>query len=203
MIRFFIIWLTGMLSLGCADKTLDIEDWRAYIRNPNNGLIQSSQFNQISTQLVYKPSDAMIWQELNYTKTSDKDLIDSLKKKYSPYLYFTLSLSNKGVGLLEAMKGNDSGYYGLLEALSFRMNDHVGMITTCEDTVDVIKTYFFRSFDSGISTDVLLVFGADKVDECESFEVHLKDIGLNLPTQKYPFETSHIRALPRLTLLRD
>ena len=86
--------------ISCGPKTFDTESamW-AYLKNPDNGYLQSKTVNDVAYTFCYKPTDLIVQQFLD---TVSKAEIAKLRAQYSKYLYFTLSISKGGRELLAA-----------------------------------------------------------------------------------------------------
>ena len=78
---------------------------KEYINKEENDYIYKKSVNGVDYSLLYRPTDLLVKQELpeNYV-TKD---VDSLRAKYSKYLYFNLSMSKNDDHIVRAETGRD------------------------------------------------------------------------------------------------
>lgn len=199
--RITIIFAIHLLFLSaCADKPLILEDWRAYLQDEENGLRKNKEWGGLELTLEYRPTDALVWQEYGFSdRIENKKMWDSLSAKYEDQVYFNLSIASNNNDLLTALGSQDPRYYEVLQGLSFKMEEYTGIITFCRDTITTLQANFFRNFDS-TSTDILLVFENQHLLACNEFDIWVKNLGLNMPIQRFTFNSNDLRRTPRLLI---
>lgn len=199
---FFLLVLFFVSVWGCKPKMLELTEWKGYINDPSNGLIQNSEWSKLQMGIKYRPTEAMVWQMLSYPEEGiNQSQMDSLGKLFNDRMYFLLSINHvEGMSLLAAMDPYNQQYRDVLEELSFGMKDHTRVITDCQDTVQTYNAQFFKTYGMSQSTDVLLTFERKELAACDAFDILLFGMGLNMPVQKYHFTSRSLKEIPELIL---
>ena len=141
------IFLVAIITLFASCQQHSFEDKQAlldYIKNPDNGYLQKKNVNGVDFSLLYRPTDLLVSQELS-TKPSQKE-IDSLRNKYSDYLYFNLSLSKNGKELLSSVPKNQGEFGGMVNQLAFGMNRKIHLIANQRDTIPMLDYVYPRVY---------------------------------------------------------
>jgi len=180
---FLLLFFLGLTSCS-KQKTFDSEkEFWEYLNNPDNEYKQLKSVNNIDFSLLYKPTDALVSQELG-GKTSDS-LVSILRKRYSKHLYFTLSMSSNNKELLSGLANNRQKFGAMVNQLSFMMNEKVHVFTKSKDTLALQDYVYPRMYGMTTSTRMLFIY--------ERNEKHLKESYLNLTIQDLGFQTGNIK----------
>ena len=78
------------------------------------------------------------------------------------------------------------------------MDNYVQMTTSEQDTIPLIDFAYPRLYQYGGSTQVMLVFDREKLQEDEWVQLTLDDIGLGVGRQHFRFQMDDIRNVPPL-----
>ncbi|HEY9047244.1 MAG TPA: hypothetical protein VIN08_15170, partial [Ohtaekwangia sp.] len=141
-------------------------------------------------------TDLWVYQEIGKHKATPEQ-IDTLRKKYSQYLYFILSLSANNK---EALHQAASDQYGdLVQTLSFRMNNYVTLTTSVNDSIPVGDFMLNRTYGMSNSTDLLFVFSKEKAKGKDWIQFNLNEFGLGIGNQRFRFEMRDLEKIPEVT----
>lgn len=184
----------SFIAFACQAK-LSESELKAYIKNPENGLLQQKEIGNVNYQITYKPTTLMINQDLRGEKTTEQ-LLDSLKKKYSNYYYFMLNVQVNNQEILNN-KANDVGEFGqAVYQLSFNMNENTFLVTNQNDTLELVDYIYPRMYGMSPQTSMLFVFEKGKNDK--TLTLYLNEFGLNTGDTKYKFLVENINKIPTL-----
>lgn len=168
-----------------------------FVQNPDNGLRESTEVNNIKVTVIYKPTDLLVSQEIR-DKPVDDSRLTALKKKYGSYHYFTVSFSQDNKEALHTQNGMDV-YSDLVQTLSFKMQDYVTLTTSASDTIPVADFMLNRTFGMSSSTDLLFVFSKEKSAGKDWVQFNLNEFGLNTGNQRFRFQKKDLDDIPTLT----
>ncbi len=199
--ELLILLLITLLFSCCSQKTFDSEEeLLSYIKNPENGYFQQKTINGVNISLLYRPTDLLVSQELG-NKTVDKKLIDSLREKYSKYLYFNLSLSKGGQELLSTVPSNRNEFGAMVNQLVFGMGEKVYLYTNKRDTIPLADYVYPRIYGMSGSTSMLFVYPKEEISSnTESITFSLKNIGMQIGEVAFKFNNKNISNKPLLNL---
>jgi hypothetical protein len=170
MNRFYVFLVVILLS-SCTKKSFDTkEELWSYLRDTDHGYLQNKNVNNYDFSLLYKPTDLLVSQELGDSKNREK--LKSLRKKYSQYLYFTLSMSRNNKELLSTTPKNRQEFGRMVNELAFGMDKKVHVFTPKKDTLVLLDYVYPRMYGMSKATTMLFVYPRDKK--------HLKEDYLNL-----------------------
>lgn len=191
------LYLTVILAIcgACEPDRLTPEELDIYIEDEANGLIKFVETGRSRVGVAYRPTDLLVHQDIVGTTTAE--MIEAERKKYSPYLYFILSLSTdnrEALHAAEAMKYGD-----LVQTLSFRMGDYVTLTTDANDTIPVSDFVLNRTYGLSNSTDLLFVFDRMKAEDKEWVQFNLNECGLGIGNQHFRFKMDDIKSIPVVT----
>ena len=195
----FFLLLISLCFVSCSkQKTFDSEDelWE-YLNDPDNGYKQSKNVNNIDFSLLYKPTDALVAQELG-EKTSDS-LVKLLREKYNKHLYFTLSMSKNNKELLSVIPSNKNEFGAMVNQLAFGMSEKVHVYTQSKDTL-VLKDYVYpRMYGMTTNTSILFVYEMNEKHSKEEYlNVSIQDFGFQIKNVKFKIPTKIIKNQPKL-----
>jgi hypothetical protein len=191
------LYLTVILAIcgACEPNRLTPEELDIYIADEANGLIKFVETGRSRVGVAYRPTDLLVHQ--NIAGNATVAMIEAERKKYSPYLYFILSLSTDN---REALHATEAMKYGdLVQTLSFRMGDYVTLTTDANDTIPVSDFVLNRTYGFSNSTDLLFVFDRKKAEEKEWVQFNLNECGLGIGNQHFRFKMDDIKSIPVVT----
>ncbi|HEY9045501.1 MAG TPA: hypothetical protein VIN08_06375 [Ohtaekwangia sp.] len=193
----FISAFLYLFIAGCTSRNLSGEDLTAFAADESHGLHKSvAAANNVTIDVTYRPTDLLVYQEVGKSKTTPQQ-IDSLRKKYSQYLYFILSLSANNKEALHQTGGEQYG--DLVQTLSFRMNNYVTLTTSVNDSIPVGDFMLNRTYGMSRSTDLLFVFNKEKANGKDWVQFNLNEFGLGIGNQRLRFEMDDLEDIPKVT----
>jgi hypothetical protein len=193
-VQLIIVVVLWQAIAGCRPETLSPERAAAYAMDESNGLRKSRKVGDLQMDVVFRPNDLLVFQEVR-SRSYDSTELASLQKKYSPNLYFILALSDKS---REALTPSDSRYLELVETLSFRMSEYVTLTTSSGDTLALKDFVMNRTLGMSSSTDVIFVFDRKNTLTDDWVAVNLKEFGLGTGDQTFKFLTRDLLAIPSI-----
>ncbi len=191
---FFLIL---MVLVSCGRQQFSSEDdlWD-YLNDESNGYMQEKTIHGIDFRLVYKPTDLLVKQ--SYNGGGDKE-IDSLRKKYSQYLYFNLSMAKSGQEVLTHMAGNKNQFGAMVNQLAFGMEEKVHLISERRDTIALADYVYPRMYGMSNNTAMLFVYPRDKKTLADkNIYLTIEDLGLATGEVGFKLATEVITNEPQL-----
>ena len=79
--------------MNCTTTPHSAAELEQYVRDEGSGLTQAKQCGSVHMQMIYKPTDLLVAQELLNVSIPDSSKIRSVRERYSPYLYFVLDMA--------------------------------------------------------------------------------------------------------------
>ncbi|GFZ94241.1 hypothetical protein GCM10011531_27550 [Aquaticitalea lipolytica] len=175
-----ILYLTFIVFLlvNCSNNAFtDEEALLEYLKDEENGYVQRKSVNGIDFELMYRPTDLLVKQELGDSIISDR--VKVLRDKYSKYLYFNLSMSKNNKELLSTTPKNRAEFGQMVNQLVFGMNEKVHLYTQSNDTIQMIDYVYPRLYGMGKSSSLMFVFQRDEKKLKEEYlNFNIQDFGL-------------------------
>jgi hypothetical protein len=193
----FLPLLLIFFVLACSPSAMTEEELQAFVADADHGLRQSVEVNGYQAELTYRPTDLWVKQEIG-DKPATAQEVDALRKKYSDYYYFVLSLSRGNKEALHTMEGGMGQYSELVQVMSFRMADYVTMTTSASDTIPVGDSMLNRTYGLSQSTDILFVFNKEKAKNKDWVQFNLNEFGLGLGNQRFRFDRRKLDKAPSI-----
>jgi len=197
--RIFLL-LISLCFISCSkQKTFDTEEelW-VYLNDADNGYKQSKKVNNIDFSLLYKPTDALVVQELG--EKAPDSLVKLLRKKYKKYLYFTLSMSRNKKELLSTIPKNKNEFGAMVNQLAFNMDKKVHLYTQSKDTLALQDYVYPRMYGMSNTTTMLFVYPRDNTQLKEPYlNLTIEDLGTQTGEVKFKIPTTIIQQQPKLS----
>ena len=181
--------------VSCKPEYLSPEALAAFVADEENGCTKSALVEETTITVTYRPTDLMAYQEAG-DDPAELARVDSLRKKYDRYYYFSLSLSRDKKEALH-QTGREQ-YSDLVQTLSFRMAEYVTLTTAASDTIPVGDFMLNRTFGMSSSTVVLFVFSKEKAKGKEWIQFNLNEFGLGVGNQRFRFRTEDLDGVPKI-----
>lgn len=207
---YLLFFLGVFLLFSCGQKTFESKEalWD-YLKEENNGYLQTKNINGYDFSLLYKPTDLLVLQELGENSTDEE--IKKLRKKYKKQLYFTLSMSRNGKELLSTTPKNRQEFGAMVNRLAFGMGNKVHLYTAKKDTLPLIDYNYPRMYGMSGATTMLFVYPRDqkylqactelcRSDETLSFTI--QDLGTYTGEVKFKINIEKLNNEPQLSFLR-
>lgn len=191
-----IILLLSVFCTCSSPRSVSKEQLMAYVLDEDNGLIQSKTVGDYRIELIYRPTDLIVSQELQ-GETMDTIRIQELSRKYGDYLYFLLQTSRGGREVLNLENGQQE-YSKLLQTMAFRMPEYVSMIQG-RDTTALKDFMLDRTYGMSNTTNLLLVFECKDKSFKEDLQIIVGEFGLGIGSVKFQFDPADIKNAPKLS----
>jgi hypothetical protein len=202
MIRYGLyISVLTFLILGCKPEVRNKEELVEYLQNEDNGLLVSKTINDLKISAMYRPTDLIVEQEAR--PSTPDSVVEALYAKYGKYWYFILSIEKDGKDALYGSAADMTGFSEVLQTLAFRMNDHLYASTSEKDTVYLADYHYSRMFGMSHSTDLLLAFDAQEVQDSKWVQLNLSEFGLSTGRVNLRFKTKDINDIPRIKIKEE
>ena len=186
-----------LFLVNCAPRELSHDELLAYLADPAHGLVKEEVTGDLKVTLRYRPTDLLVEQEAGERPT--RQMVDSLRKKYSGKYYFTLGFSVNDREALHTT-GNYGRYSELLQTLSFRLGEYVRLTSPAGDTTELLDYVMDRTFGFASSTNLLMVFDAAEVSpEADFIQIHINEFGFHSGNHIFRFDTDDLMKCPQLT----
>ncbi|SRX52232.1 hypothetical protein [Aequorivita sp. CIP111184] len=196
--KIFFSIMTLFLLCSCKQKEFnDIDEMITYLKMPINGYFQSKNINGIHFELMYQPTDILVYRELD--SAYSKSLINLVREKYAKNLYFNLSISKEGGELLNKVPQNTDDFGALLTQLSFQMDKRIHLYNNKKDTIELADYVYPRMYGMSKTTSILFVFPKnDEFLNSEYLNFTIEDIGLKTGEIKFKIKSNDIKNEPKL-----
>lgn len=183
------------LAVACQPSEIEPDDVASFILDESNGLTKKEFVGNIELSVTFKPVDLIILQDLDGAR-SNRNQVDSIRKKYSRYIYFNLNLSRGGKEISYDANGEVSD---LIRTMAFDMGAHVSLTTDQHDIIPVNDFILNRTFGLSHSTDLLFAFDKEQIAG-NWIQFNLKEFGLGIGNQKFRFSMTDIESMPKVNL---
>ena len=191
----------GLLCVACSVSEFDSpEALNAYIQSPGNNLTKSVEANGYDIRVTYRPTDLLVYQELE-GQTFDSSKVSALRRKYGQYYYFILSLSKDSKEALSVGQGMGQ-YSELVQTLSFRMQNYVSLTTSSSDTIPLADFMLNRTYGLSRSTEMLLAFDGKNTDGENWLQFNLADFGLGTRSRCFKFFKKDLDRVPHINFVK-
>ena len=188
-----------MFSLmACQEKKIVSEqELKDYVLDPENGLRKQSEKNGVDLEVIYRPSELIIAQQLD--GINDKEERSKTIKSFDSLTYFVLKLSRKGQEIENAYVSDEAKFVQVINYLSSSIGSNIYLLQE-SDTIRALDAVYTRMFGSATSTSVMAVFDTNLKEEKGSLKFYLDDTELGLGKNEFVFDISDIKKAPTINL---
>jgi hypothetical protein len=193
-----LLLLLSLLFLSSCSKTFDTQqEMNDYIKNPDHGYSYTKTIVGVDYELQYRPTDALVKQELG-DKHDDKQ-VAILRKKYRKYLYFNLSMSKNNQELLNGVARDKAKFGQMVNDLAFGMEEKVQLYTPSKDTLAMADFIYPRMYGMSNSTSIMIVYPRDEKYMSQAYlNFVVQDLGLDTGEIKFKLNTKALQNEPKL-----
>lgn len=196
----FFIFLASLL-FSCNSKCTP-QELSEYIQEEHNGLIKVKKLGDTEVELIYKPSDFLVKQELSGKESlTEKDILKA-KENYNKGLYFTLNLSKKGQELEVGALQSPQEFSKRVQQLSFGMRERIHIKTLENDSIPLLDYIYPRMYGMTGKSTMLLVFDRAQATKGNWFDVYINGYDLGIGINKFRFQVKDIQQTPELDFNR-
>jgi hypothetical protein len=198
MIKNSLLLLLSLLLFSSCSKTFDTQqEMNDYIKDPDHGYSYTKTIVGVDYELQYRPTDALVKQELG-DKHDDKQ-VEILRQKYRKYLYFNLSMSKNNQELLNGVARDKAKFGQMVNDLAFGMEEKVQLYTPSKDTLAMADFIYPRMYGMSNSTSIMIVYPRDeKYMNQDYLNFVVQDLGLDTGEIKFKLNTKALQNEPKL-----
>lgn len=196
MRNFYFITML-VLSSCSAREYLSPEELETYILNEENQLKKTVEVSGYKIEVVYRPTDLFVHQEIGEEPVDIKPL-DHLRTKYNSNYYFIVSLSKNEKEALQEVEGGMDQYSSLVQTLSFRMGQFANLTTSLHDTIPVADAMLNRTYGMSKTTDILFAFSKTGASKSDWIQFNLNEFGLGIGNQRFRFKCADLENVPQI-----
>jgi hypothetical protein len=186
----------GLLT-GCS-QALPPAKFRAYLADPQHGLVQTREAAGVTAMVTYLPVPLLVLRDLAHVPTTGPAVRDSLAGSYAGKAYCTLSLSRQGVEIENILVNNRNAYEQAINYLNTGIAADTYLVSSPHDSVAALSSMYLRQYGTTGHTTILLVFDTRKYPIDRGFSLTLDGRRLGLGTLRFPFAARDLNALPAL-----
>ncbi|MCB0395305.1 MAG: hypothetical protein KDD36_01550 [Flavobacteriales bacterium] len=195
LIGFLFAGCVLLVSCGSGD-TVTKQELQEYLRDAEHGLTKQREVGNARISLTYRPVDLLVERDLRDRERITQEAIDSARAPYSDFHYFILSMSVNNKEVAHASLSDRTVFTQMIERLSFDMGRFVYIISDHKDTVHLADFIYPRMYGMTGGTEMLLAFPKASLQKSRRFEFVLEDIGLQIGTTRFSFETDDLGRVP-------
>lgn len=187
-----------LLFISSCTKSFDTqEEMNNYIQDEDNGYHYKKTVSDVDYVLQYRPTDLLVKQELGDDNNPSK--IDKLRKQYSKYMYFNLSMSKNNQELLNGVAQDKAKFGQMVNELAFGMEEKLHVYTPTKDTLALADFIYPRMYGMSNSTSIMIVYPRDeKYLNQDYLNFVIEDLGLETGDVKFKLNTKALINEPQL-----
>jgi hypothetical protein len=187
-----------ILLLSCVEKkTASTQELMNYVLNEDNGLYRKAEKNDVLIEVVYRPVDLILQQELEEVKEGGER--QRMAQKYDHLTYFIIKFSKHEKEIESAYMADDTKFIRVINYLSGPIASDI-YIRHNGDTIRALDAVYSRMFGATNATSVMLVFGGGLRSKKGKFIFCFDDTELGLGKNEFQFDLTDIRKTPTLNL---
>lgn len=194
MIRLFI--LLTLIFYRCNPDSISEDELKKYITNPSNGLIKKIDKGDIVLEMLYKPDDLILLQELDDIQDHDERLLAIAK--YDSLDYFILTIAKQGQEI-ESSYVNSGQFVEVINYLGGGISEDISLLIGDESN-KVLSVAYVGSFGMANKTQVMCVFNSFLLSKHGKASIHFDDSILGTGLNIFEFSIDQIKKTPRLKL---
>jgi hypothetical protein len=196
--RVVFVLLAMLTLVACNEKkVVSEEELKAYVMDPENGLRQQKESNGIDVEVIYRPSELVLAQQLD-GMTNAAERINTIKN-FDSLSYFVVKLSRKGQEVENVFVSDNEKFVRVINYLSSAIAQNIYIIND-KDTIPALDAVYARMFGAATSTSVMAVFDTDFRKRSDDLKFFLNDTELGLGQNEFAFTINDIKKAPTLNL---
>ncbi len=184
-----------LLFSGCS-RTVSRQELLTYTFDPDHGLYQKLEKDDALIEVIYRPSDLILYQQLKGESRSAAQ-IDSMKNYYRSLDYFLIRLSRNGKEINIPYAGNPSRFNQVNDYLNFNIGKDVSLVHD-KDIIPVLDFIHTRTFGSSPSSDILFAFKSGLTNKSGEVKVLFDDHAFGLGLNQFTFNCNDIKSAPHI-----
>jgi hypothetical protein len=191
-----LFFLSALLVCSCTPNSyLPMDQLKSYPLDKENGLYQSTQVGEVLIEVIYRPKDLIIAQEVDLV-TDDKQWV-AQEKKLDSVDYFVLRLSRGGDEIENVYAGNEARYQQVVSYLSGRIGSDLSL-KRGDETIEIEGLAFAPTFGGSNASSILLIFKSHISKVERDFFVEFDDSQFGTGLNSFSFHANAVRNCPKL-----
>lgn len=188
------VFAIGVVLVSCGGpKTVSIDELKGFIQEPEHGLIQTIAMNGITLEVLYRPKDFVIAQDID--SDEEKEWLKA-REKLDSLDYFVLKISRSGEEVQNKFAGNQSRFDNAINYLSNGIQEDVSIVEDGGKVFEAESTSFAPTFGISDGTRVLLVFKTFLQEDPRDFIITFDDGMFGSGRSEFRFEGDNIEKVP-------
>jgi hypothetical protein len=196
MSRTAILYIMIFNLFGCQSKYVDEKELKAYVMEPKHGLIKKVEKGGIALEMLYKPVDLIVMQELDDSQNPNERL--STISKYDSLDYFILTISRRGQEIENSFV-NSSQFVEVINYLGGGISEDISLVIG-DEINKVLSVAYVGSFGMANKTQIMCVFNSFLLSKHGNASIHFDDSILGTGLNIFEFSIDQIKKTPRLKL---
>jgi hypothetical protein len=198
MIKNKLLPFLLLVFISSCTKNFDTqEEMNTYIQDEDNGYNYKKTVADVDYVLQYRPTDLLVKQELGEDKNPAQ--VEKLRKQYSKYMYFNLSMSKNDQELLNGVARDKAKFGQMVNDLAFGMEEKLHVYTPTKDTLALADFIYPRMYGMSNSTSIMIVYPRDsKYMNQDYLNFVIEDLGLDTGDIKFKLNTKALINEPQL-----
>lgn len=198
--NFLLSGICLLLAMSCEQRHFQSEaELLEYIQDIENGYTQHKSVNGVDYALTYRPTDLLVWQEVE--NVADTKRTQALRSKYRNFMYFILSMSINNQELLSASPKDKNEFGKMVSQLAFGMNEKVHMYTQSKDTVELADYNYPRMYGMSGATTIMFVYPRDNnALKGKYINFTIEDLGMYTGEVKFKIPLKKLMNEPELRI---
>jgi hypothetical protein len=187
--------LLAIVTVACDGRQqLSLSELKTYPLDPANGLVQTVGNNGFNFEMIYRPKDLIIEQNVGIQRGP---LWDSLAAQLKTYDYFVLRISRDRKEVETFFAGDPASYSGVVNYLNGAIANDITMYVG-DETMPVSDALFAPSYGMSDASSIMLTFNSNLLDRKSDFTIVFEDSKFGTGRHEFSFEFASIDEIPQL-----
>jgi len=193
-LKIYIVFAIGIqlgLITSCSKSDfINDEDYLDYLKSSKeiNKVIGK---NELKVTISYRPTEYVIIKTIGKRHRTKKE-IDSLSNKFSKYLYFILSISDRDREFLDQNLEGYEVYSQRLNLLAFNFNDVINIRTDKGEDVEIESFQLLRTFGISSNTEVIFCTSSFENQSVSNLNIVINNLDERLNGQVIEFKLNEL-----------
>jgi hypothetical protein len=195
MRNVFFSFLLLLSIISCnGKKYLSPEALKQYPLDPENGLYKAEEKNGVKLEMIYRPKDLIIAQEVEGDDPTQWKVVE---EKLDTFDYFIFRLSKNGKEIQNEYASDPVIFSQVVNYLSNNMI-HDLKLKVDDDTLSLANMVYVPTFGASNSSNILLIFPSSLKKQNEDFSITFNDPLFDTGVTDFQFEINDIKKTPYL-----
>jgi hypothetical protein len=191
-----LFFLLAFLICSCEPHSyLPMDQLKSYPLNKENGLYQSAQVGAILIEVIYRPKDLIIAQEVDVI--NDDTQWVAQERRLDSVDYFVLRLSRSGDEIENMYAGREARYQQVISYLSGGIGSDLSL-KRGNETIEIEGLAFAPTFGGSNASSVLMIFKSYLSKVERDFSVEFNDSQFGTGLNSFRFKAKAIGSCPKL-----